>query len=431
MSLPLTYNIRNLIERKGTTLMTALGIGLTVAVLVTAMALTAGLKSVFAGSGDPRQVLILRKGADAELTSTVSEDAYQIIRRLPGIALSPTGEPMVSPEGLTVVNLPSVDSPEGMNVTVRGMLPIGLTMRDIQITQGKSLTPGLRQVIVGESIAKRYPAAQVGQQVKFGRGTWEVVGVFRAGDSAANSEIWADLNQLRGDFERQGGSSSLLVRLDVPAATAEAQLADAQRLTEANKAKAAKQPAAPTSDADKKAKSLEVDPDFLKPFKKSIDNDQRLNCQVMSEKKYYADQTSSGTPIETLGFSVAVIMAIGSAFAATNTMYAAVSRRTREIGTLRALGFGRWTILRSFMLESICLALIGGIIGVLIALPVNGLTTGVGSFATFAETAFKFRITPMIIAVGLLFAAIIGAVGGFLPAWNASRKNIVQTMRDL
>ncbi len=216
MGVPLNYNIRNLIERKGTTLMTAVGIGLTVAVLVTAMALTAGLKSVFAGSGDARQVLVLRKGVDAELTSTVSEDAYQIIRRLPGIALSPSGEPMVSPEGLTVVNLPSVDSPEGMNVTVRGMLPIGVAMRTVDVVQGKMFTPGLRQVVVGESIAKRYPAAQVGQQVHFGRGTWEVVGVFRAGDSAANSEIWADLDQLRGDFERQGGSSSLLVRLDVP-----------------------------------------------------------------------------------------------------------------------------------------------------------------------------------------------------------------------
>jgi putative ABC transport system permease protein len=410
MSLPLNYNLRNLIERKGTTLMTALGIGLTVAVLVTAMALTTGLKTVFAGSGDPRQVLVLRKGVDAELTSTVSEDAYQIIRRLPGIALSSTGEPMVSPEGLTVVNLPSVDSPEGMNVTVRGMLPIGLAMRDVQVTQGKMITPGLRQVVVGESIAKRYPAAHVGEKVKFGRGSWEVVGVFRAGDSAANSEIWTDLNQLRGDFERQGGSSSLLVRLDVPTKTAEDQLAAAEKIS---------------------TKKNPVDADFLKAFKNSIDNDQRLNCQVLSEKVYYANQTSSGTPIETLGFSVAVIMAIGSAFAATNTMYAAVARRTREIGTLRALGFGRWTILRSFMLESICLALVGGIIGVLIALPVNGITTGVGSFATFSETAFKFRVGPSAILWGLAFSAIIGALGGFLPAWNASRKNIVQTMRDL
>ncbi|HVT88907.1 MAG TPA: ABC transporter permease, partial [Tepidisphaeraceae bacterium] len=345
MGVPINYNIRNLVERKGTTLMTAVGIALTVAVLVTALAMTAGLASVFASSGDPKQFLVLRKGTNAELTSTVSSDSYQIIRRLSGIAISKDGEPMVSPEGLTVVNLPSVDSPEGMNVTIRGLLPIGLSMRNYAVTQGRMFDPGLRQIVVGEAIARRYPDARIGKQIRFGRGLWEVVGVFHAGDSAANSEIWSDLNQLRGDFEQQGGSSSLLVRAE----------------SESGIAQLAKQ----------------------------IADDQRLGSEVISEKQYYADMTSSGAPLQVLGFSVAVIMAIGSAFAATNTMYAAVARRSREIGTLRAIGFGRGAILRSFMLESICLALIGGIIGVLIALPINGLTTAVGSFSTFAEVAFN------------------------------------------
>lgn len=387
MGVPISYNLRNLTERKGTTLMTAIGIGLTVAVLVTAMALTAGLKSVFAGSGDPRQILVLRKGVDSELSSTVSGDAYQIIRRLPGIASTLEGEPMVSPEGVSVVNLPSVDSPEGMNVTVRGILPIGLAMRKVELLQGKMIEPGLRQVVVGESIAKRYPDARIGKQVRFGRGLWEVVGVFKAGDSAANSEIWSDLNQLRGDFEQQGGSSSLLIRTESDAA--------------------------------------------LKELTKSIADDQRLGSNVMSEKEYYAAMTSSGAPLQALGFSVAVIMAIGSAFAATNTMYAAVARRSKEVGTLRALGFGRWAILRSFMLESICLALIGGLLGVLITLPINGLTTGVGSFVTFSEVAFKFKVGISAILWGLAFAAVIGAIGGFLPAWSASRKGIVAAMRDI
>lgn len=387
MGLPITYNIRNLVERKGTTLMTAVGIGLTVAVLVTALALTAGLKAVFAGSGDPRQVLVLRKGVNAELTSSVSNDAYQIIRRLPGIATAPGGEPMVSPEGLTVVNLPSVDSPEGMNVTVRGLLPIGISMRPLTVIQGKKFEPGLRQVMVGESIPRRYPDAQVGKKVRFGRGLWEVVGVFRVGDSAANSEIWVDLNQLRGDFEQEGGSSSLLVRTNGDAAVAQ--------------------------------------------LKKAISADQRLGSGAIEEKEYYAAMTSSGTPLQALGFAVAVIMAIGSAFAATNTMYAAVARRAREVGTFRAIGFGRWAILRSFMVESICLALLGGLLGILIALPVNGLTTGVGSFVTFSEVAFKFRVGPGAILWGLAFAAVIGAIGGFLPAWSASRKGIIAAMRDL
>jgi len=386
MGVPITYNIRNLVERKATTLMTAIGIGLTVAVLITALALTAGLKAVFAGTGDPRQMLVLRQGVDAELSSTVSTDAYEIIRRLPGIATTKDGEPMVSPEGITVVNLPSVDSPGGMNVTVRGMLPIGLSMRDYTVVTGNMFLPGRRQVVVGESIAKRYPDARIGKQVRFGRGMWEVVGVFRAGESAANSEIWADLNQLRGDFDQQGGSSSLLIRADGPAA--------------------------------------------LDSLKNTIDNDQRLGSSVIGEKAYYASMTSSGAPLQILGFSVAVIMAIGSAAAATNTMYAAVARRSREIGTLRSLGFGRWAVLRSFMLESICLALVGGLIGVLLTLPINGLTTGVGSFITFSEVAFKFKVDALAISCGLVFAAFIGAFGGFLPAWSAARKNIVAAMRD-
>lgn len=386
MGVPITYNLRNLVERKGTTLMTAVGIGLTVAVMVVSMALTTGLKHVFGGTGDPRQVIILRKGVNAELTSTVSNDAYQIIRRLPGIATAANGEPMVSPEGLTVVNLPSVDSPDGMNVTVRGLRPIGLSMRDIVIVRGRMFDPGRRQVVVGESVARRYPAAQIGKQVRFGRGWWEVVGVFGVGDSAANSEIWADLDQLRGDFETQGGSSSLLVRTQSEGA--------------------------------------------IPSLKKAIEDDQRLGSSVIDEKAYYEKMMISGAPLQVLGFSVAVIMAIGSAFAATNTMYAAVARRAREIGTLRALGFGRWAILRSFMAESICLALIGGLVGVLIALPINGLTTGVGNFVTFSEVAFKFRIGPDAIAGGLAFAAFIGALGGFLPAWAASRNSIVATMRE-
>lgn len=386
MGVPVNYNLRNLVERKGTTIMTAVGIGLTVAVLVIAMALTSGLKRVFAGSGDARQFLVLRKGVDAELSSTVSNETYQIVRRLPGIATNEKGEPMVSPESITIVNLPSVDNPEGMNVTVRGMLPIGLTMRAVQLQTGAMFQPGLRQVVVGESIARRYPAARIGKRLKFGRGEWDVVGVFKSGESAANSEIWADLNQLSGDFEREGGSSSLLARAETPAG--------------------------------------------IDGLKQRIDDDQRLGSSVTGEKAYYAGLTKSGEPLQYLAGAVVTIMAVGSAFAATNTMYAAVARRSREIGTLRALGFGRFAILRSFVLESVCLSLVGGILGVLLALPVNGLTTAVGSFATFSETAFKFHVDALAIGVGMAFAALIGAVGGFLPAWSASRTPIVAAMRE-
>lgn len=387
MGVPVSYNLRNLIERKGTTLMTALGIGLTVAVLVVVLALLTGLQAIFAGTGDPKQIIVLRKGTDAELPSTVSNEAYQIIRRLPGIAAGQDGEPLVSPEGLTVINLPSIEAPAGTNVTVRGMLPIGLSMRQVTVVSGAMIKPGLRQVVVGESVAKRYPGAQVGKELRFGRGMWTVVGVFRVGDTAANSEIWTDLNQLRGDFEQSGGSSSLLIRA--------------------------------------------TDEEAVKSLLKTIDEDQRLNMTAKREKDYYAGMTAAGIPLVGLGSAVAIIMAIGSAFAATNTMYAAVARRTREIGTLRALGFGRWAILRSFMLESVILALLGGILGILIALPINGLSTGMTNWGTFSETAFKFRVSPLGIGVGLLFATIIGTLGGLLPAWSASRKNMIQAMRDL
>src|SRR5438045_2891787 len=218
MGVPLTYNLRNLVERKGTTLMTAIGIGLTVAVLITSVAMTQGMKAVFAGSGNPLHVLVLRKGVDTELSSTLSEEVYQLVKTMPGIATL-NGEPMVSPEGQTVVNLPSVEHPNGMNVTVRGLLPIGMKMREnAKLKQGRWNEPAKREVVVGEGIAARYPAARVGQKLKFGRGMWDVVGEFSDGESAANSEIWADLNQLRGDFERQGGSNSVLVRVESPAA---------------------------------------------------------------------------------------------------------------------------------------------------------------------------------------------------------------------
>ena len=386
MGVPITYNLRNLVQRKGTTLMTALGIGLTVAVLVTSIALTQGLASVFAGSGDPRHLMVLRKGTDAELTSSISADTYQIVRNLPGIAVGADGQPLVSQEGVSVVNLHSVDNDHGMNVSVRGILPVGLAMRNVKLEQGQMFSPGLRQVIVGSAIARRYPSAHIGGTVKFGRGDWQVVGVFSSGETAFNSEIWADLNQLAGDYDRQGTPSSLLVRTQSQAA--------------------------------------------LESLTKTINDDQRLGSQALTEKEYYAKLTESGILIEGLGFSVAVIMAIGSAFAATNTMYAAVARRSKEVGTLRALGFSKGMILRSFILESVFLAMLGGILGVILALPINGLTTGVGNFQTFSDVAFKFQVTPFAIAVGLAFAACIGAMGGFLPAWAAARKDIVQAMRE-
>ncbi len=389
MGVPIRYNLRNLLERKGTTLMTAFGIGLTVAVLVTSIAMKRGIDSVFAGSGDPLHVLVLRTGTDSELNSTLSEESYQIIRRIPGLAKDQKGEPIASPEGITIVNLPSLESPNGMNVTVRGMLPMGLNLREgAKLKSGRWNQPGKREVVVGEGIASRYPAARIGQSLRFGRGSWEVVGEFVNGGSASNSELWTDLNQLRGDYDQQGGSNSVLVRLEsssgVPA------------------------------------------------FKQAIKDNQRLGAAGIEERDYYAGLTrsSTGTVLQFIGFFVAIVMAVGSGFAAANTMYAAVARRSREIGTLRALGFSRGSILTSFVLESVALAMVGGVVGVLLATPLNNLSAGIGNFQTFSEVSFRFKIDSVAIAGGLVFAAAIGLVGGLLPAWSASRRGIVASMRE-
>jgi putative ABC transport system permease protein len=421
MGLPVQYNLRNLVERKGTTLMTAIGIALTVAVLVTSVAMSNGMDAVFKGTGHPRQVIVLRKGTDSELNSQIKEDWYQVIRQTPGIALGSDGQPLASPEAQTVVNLPSVDNPNRMNVTVRGLLPVGMKMREnAALKSGRWNEPGKREVVVGDGIAARYPAARVGQKLKFGRGEWDVVGEFRDGDSAANSEIWADLNQLRGDFEREGGCNSVLVRLTD---------AEAAKSLDVIRAKKKEMKA---SSGEWGAKPEEPPPP-AGTFMAAVEGDQRLGVSTFGEREYYQQltNTSNGQILQFLGKFVAIVMAIGAGFAASNTMYAAVSRRSREIATLRAIGFGRGAILRSFLLESIFLALIGAGIGILIALPVNNVSAGVGNWQTFSETAFKFKIDGRAIFAGILFATVIGSLGGLLPAWSASRKNVVTAMREM
>ena len=387
MGIPLTYNLRNLIVRRTTTIMTALGIALTVAVLLAVLALVAGLRTAFETTGDPLQVLVMRKGATAELTSGMSRELFQIIKANPGIAKRGE-EPLASREGVTVINLPSVDSPQGMNVTLRGLLPTGVQMRnDLKLQAGVWFNPGQREIVVGRSIAKRYPAAQLGSRLRFGRGEWLIVGVMDGGQSAVNSEIFGDLNQISSDFNRPDGLSSVLLR----------------------------------------AADVATVPALIN----SLKDDRRLNVDAMTEKAYYAAQTAAGAPLQFLGIFVSAIMAVGSSFASMNTMYAAVARRSREIGTLRVLGFPRGSILFSFFVESLLLALLGGLLGCVLVLPLNNITTGIGSFVTFSEIAFNFRVTPAIMMAGLIFAVFMGSVGGLFPARMASRKEILTALKDI
>jgi putative ABC transport system permease protein len=387
MSIPLSYNIRNLIVRKTTTIMTALGIALTVAVLLAILAMVDGLRVMLGSSGDPRHVMVLRKGSDSEIVSNFGRATFQDIKFKPGIAAGRDGQPLASLEMVTVINLVSVDNPSGSNVTIRGLQPAGMELRsNVRLADGRWFDQGKREIVVGRAVAQRFPDAQIGKSLNFARGSWTIVGVMECGRCAVDSEVWGDVNQIAADFQRTEVLSAAMLEA-TDAVTAKALIND-------------------------------------------IDHDQRLNMHALTEKEYMELQTISGEPIRFVGMFVAIIMAVGSAFAAMNTMYAAVARRAREIGTLRVLGFSRGSILLSFFAESVLLAGLGGLLGCLLVMPLNGLTTAVGN-SNFAEMAFDLRVSPRLMAIGVGFAAILGCVGGLFPARNASRKEILTALREV
>jgi len=387
MAIPISYNIRNLKLRKGLTIMTALGIALTVTTAIFTMALLAGLQRAFVTSGDPNNVLVLRKGSEAELSGGFDATAFPVLKNLPGIAKDSHGEPMASGEWVVVIVLPRKSGTGEVNVTVRGMMPDGLEMRpSAKLVQGRWFTPGQREVVVSQSIHKRFLNASVGDNMAFGKGPWQVVGVFDAGGSAYDSEIWGDVNQMAADFDRQGGFSSAYLRA--------------------------------------------TDPVSAEALKHRVSDDQRLKLEGVLEPDYYAKQTSSGAPIRIIGWIVAIIMAIGSSFAAMNTMYAAVAYRGREIATLRVIGFSKPSILTSFVLESLLLSLLGALVGILLMLPLNGMTTGTSNGLTFSEIVFSLRMTVPVVVTAVGFALIMGLFGGIAPAWHAARRDIIAALRD-
>ncbi|MGJ5816915.1 ABC transporter permease [Paludibaculum fermentans] len=389
MALPFSYNLRNLLARRTTTIMTALGIALTVAVLLSILTMVEGLRVALAGTGHPLNLLVMRKGSTAELNSTLTQEAFRIMRTQPGIARDARGEPLASLELVTVIVLENPAIPSGININVRGLTQDGLAIRGsgIRLTQGRMFQPGRREVVVGQGIAHRYPMARLGGTLQFGKGDWQVVGVMDAGRSAANSELFCDLYQLASDQNRETTLSSALLRA-----------------------------------------SGEVS---MQALLNTLVNDNRLHVVAVPERKYYAEQSESGRPVLTLGVFVAIIMAVGSSFASMNTMYASVAQRSAEIGTLRVLGFSRLGILTSFVLESLLLSLFGGILGCLLVLPLNNLETGIGNSVTFSEITFHFRATPSILAGGIAFALLVGGLGGLIPAASAARKEIVAALRQL
>src|SRR5262245_57672478 len=397
MRIPFLSNLRNLTVRKTASSMTVVAIALTVPIMVSALAvvaaildvafaLVAGLRTVFESTATPAHILVLRKGASGEVSSSLPRTVYEDLKFTNGIARKETGDPFASLEMVTVINLPSVDSPDGMNGTLRVIRTTGIEMRSVAIHEGRWFRSGQREVVVGASIASRYPAARMGATLSFGRGNWLVVGVMDAGRSAANSEIWGELEQISSDFNRQETLSSVLLKA--------------------------------------------TDAASVLALINQLKDDCRLNVNTMSEQTYYEHQTVAGAPLQYLRLLVSIIMGVSSSFAAMNTMYAGVSKRTREIATLRAMGFSRGSILTSFLIESVILSIVAGVVGCLFALPLNNFKTGIGNLVTFSEIAFQFQVTPVAMLGGIAFATVLGALGGLFPALAASRLQITAALKE-
>ena len=387
MALPLKYNFRNVLVRWRATLATMLGIALLVAVYVLVQALAVGLQKSASNTGDPRNVMIVRKGSTAESSSQVSLAQLQTIRYCPQIAHDEQGVPILSADVITLISQPRIDGRGEANVSVRGLTPAGRQLRpQVKLISGRWFTPGQRVVTVSGKMARRFAGFQVGDTFRTAGNTLTVVGEFDGGSSAFDSEVWMDADEARSLFDREN-YSSLLVRVTDPAAV--------QAITA------------------------------------RIENDKRLPLRSETEVKYYSDQTATALPIRILGNFLATAMSVGAVFAAMNTMYASVGARTREIGTLRVLGFRRRSVLAGFILEGALLAAIGGALGCLLALPLDGYSTGTMSFNSFSETVFEFRITPWLATKGMIFSIIVGVIGSLLPALRASRLPVIAALKSV
>jgi putative ABC transport system permease protein len=390
MAIPLKYNLRNLVVRKVSTLMTVGTIALVVGVFIAIMSLANGLNVALVSTGAPENIIVIRKNSQTEVNSQVTRDAFQLIQTLPGVARDAQGKASASGETVVLVNLPRRDTGEATNVTVRGVSDAGFAMRpQIKLIEGRMFRPGIGEAIVSRKIAERFAGTGIGDTLRLGKRDWTVVGLFEAGGSAFDSEIWTEVNDVGDAFDRVN-YSSVMVRAE-SVATREAL---ANRITA----------------------------------------EQRLKLEAKPETVYYEEQTSAGAPIRGLGIFVAIVMGFGACFGGIggmNTMYAAVAVRTREIGTLRALGFSKGSIMTSFVIESIIIALIGGALGCLLALPVNGIATGTMNFRTFSELAFSFQITPDLVLTAMIFAGILGLLGGLLPSRFAARMPITKALREL
>ncbi len=389
MAIPLIYNIRSVRARWTSTIVAVLGIAGTVGVFVAMLSLARGFRATLVASGSEDNALVLRGGATSEMMSGIQLDMVKIMQDAPGVAHDGS-IPLVTSEVVVVAPFPLRATGTDANVQIRGVSSNVLQIRkNVKMAQGRMFQPGLSELIVGKNASATYSGLTVGNTVNFGGGHWQVVGVFDAGGSSFDSEVWCDARVLDDVYKRPTNVfQSATVHLTSPAA--------------------------------------------FQQFKDSVTSDPRLNVDVSREIDYYAKQSTTMTRLITiLGGLVAFVMAIGAIFGALNTMYSAVSERGREIGTMRALGFGAAAVVFSFLVEALFISFIGGAIGCVAVLPLNGLTTSTMNMQTFSNIAFAFRITPPLLIGGIIFALAMGLLGGFLPAIRAASRPVALALREL
>jgi putative ABC transport system permease protein len=384
--LPLGYIARNLWVRRVTTALTAAGMALVVYVFATVLMMTEGIRATLVATGQPDNVIVLRKGAGAEINSGISREQAAVLETLPGLARDGSGRVLVSREPVVLNNLPKRGSGKPSNVTLRGTSALGLALRpQVRLAEGRMFRPGSSEIVAGRAVAGGFQGVSLGATLRFAGRDWLVVGVFDAGKSGFDSEIWLDSEQLMQAFRRQSYSTVVF------------RLADAAA---------------------------------FERTRAHIDGDPRLTLEAKPEVRFYAEQSEAlANFIRILGTALAVIFSIGAVVGATITMFGAVASRIGEIGTLRALGFRRGAVLLAFLGESLLLALVGGIVGLAAASLMQVVDISTTNFATFSELAFQFRLTPAIAAQSIAFALLMGFIGGFVPAWRAARLKIVDCLR--
>jgi putative ABC transport system permease protein len=389
MAIPIVYNFRSVRARWTSAIVAVLGIAGTVGVFVAMLSLARGFRATLVSSGSEDNAIVMRAGATSEMMSGVTLESIKILQDAPGVARGPEG-PLVTSEVVVVAPFPLKSTGTDANVQVRGVSANVLTIRhNVKIVEGRMFKAGLSELVVGKNANASYSGLTVGNSVDFGGGHWQVVGLFDAGGSAFDSEVWCDARVLDDVYKRPTNIfQSITVHLDSPG-------------------------------------------DFQK-FKDAVTSDPRLNVDVSREVDYYAKQSTTMTRLITvLGGLVAFVMAIGAVFGALNTMYSAVSERGREIATMRAIGFGAVAVVFSFMVEALLIAFIGGLIGCVAVLPLNGLTTGAMNWQTFSHLAFAFKITPPLLLTGVIFALVMGLIGGILPAIRAATRPVAVALREL